>query len=98
MPSKGGSMNINLRPLNMNELLIKKTRGFFRQPMSAASLLPAVLGEVLSKDELEIVTNIIERVIKKKKNPQKQLNLIAKKYGSGTVSKLFDSPKEKYHY
>lgn len=94
-PYTGGNVSIELTPQDINGLLHKKEGGFLGMLASlAASLLPTLLGNGLSRDEVNKAKEIIGSVAheKSKKKAQERLDMIAKKYGSGLLGKLFGLP------
>ena len=98
---KGGNVTIELTltPEEVNALHDKKDGGFLGVLASlAASLLPTLLGNGLSSTEMTTAKDIIKRVGRhqlNKKNAQQELDLIAQKYGSGLLGKLFGLPGNK---
>ena len=97
-PHTGGNVTIELTPCEINGLIKKKNGGFLPILASiAASLLPTLLGNGLSRPQINDAKNIITRVGRQtsKKKAQAELDKIAQKYGSGLLGKLFGLPGNK---
>ena len=101
-PYKGGNVTVELTPDEINGLISttrsKKTGGFLPLLASlAASLLPTLLGNGLSKSDVNTAKDVILSVASQKgeKKAQQRLDQMTQKYGSGLLGKLFGLPGNK---